>query len=67
MDYELRHAARFPCQPGRNSFQLDLVGLKATESDHAMELDCLFNYIFTVEGETEDVTLYVDNMRLCPA
>ncbi len=63
--YELRHIAPLACKPGRNSFELDLVGMKASGADYDFDMSCLFSFFFTVEGD-RDVTLYLDNMRLSP-
>lgn len=64
-DFELRHRAKFDCKPGKNTFNVNLVGIKASGCDHVLDLSCLFNFFFITEAK-EDTTLYIDNMRLCP-
>ncbi|MFQ5808380.1 MAG: hypothetical protein ACE5JM_02075, partial [Armatimonadota bacterium] len=65
-DYDLRHIVPCVCRPGENTFTVGLVGMKASNADHVFDMSCLFSYFFTVADEEEDVTLYVDNMRLSP-
>ena len=65
-DYKLQCVKPLVCKPGKNSFTISLVGLKSSNADHVFDLSCLFNYFFTVKDETQDVTLYLDNMRLSP-
>ena len=65
-DYALRHIKPLACAPGKNSFTMKLTGLKASNADYTFDLSCLFSFFFTVQGEDDDVTLYLDNMRLSP-
>jgi hypothetical protein len=62
---DLAHTERLRCAPGKNSFVIPLVGMKADRADHTFDLSCLFSFVFTAEGN-QDTTVYVDNMRLCP-
>jgi hypothetical protein len=65
-DAELRHVEKFVCKPGKNTFKVSLLGMKASGTDYTFDMGCLFSYFFVVENETQDVTLYLDNMRLVP-
>jgi hypothetical protein len=53
------------CKPGKNSFEIPLKDLKASESDYKLDLSFLFSYHITADEKT-DTTVYLDNMRLCP-
>lgn len=63
---ELRHVEKFVCVPGKNTFSVPLVGMKASGADYTFDMSCLFSYFFTADEGPDDVTVYVDNMRLTP-
>lgn len=63
---ELRNIRKLACRPGKNSFRIGLVGMKSSGADHVLDMGMLFSFFFTADGERQDVTLYVDDMRLCP-
>jgi len=63
---ELRHVEKLVCVPGKNTFTISLVGMKASGADYTFDMSCLFSFFFTTDEGNEDVTLYLDNMRLTP-
>jgi hypothetical protein len=63
--FNVTNSRKFACAPGKNSFVIPLVGLKGNDGKYTLDLSCLFSYYFTTEGD-QDVTVYVDNMRLTP-
>ena len=64
-DQKLAHRAEWTCAPGKNAFEIPLVGLRASGADRELDLGCLFSFFFTT-SEATDTTVYVDHMRLCP-
>ena len=39
--------------------------MKSSGADRLLDMGMVFSFFFTVDSEKQDVTLYLDNMRLC--
>ncbi len=61
--YNLR--VELACKPGKNSFEIPLKDLKASDCDYKLDLGFVFAYHITADDKT-DTTVYLDNMRICP-
>lgn len=63
-DYNLRHMETLTLAPGKNTLKFDLLNMKSLDGKHQYDMDCMFNIFFSLADETQDTTLYLDNLLL---
>jgi hypothetical protein len=59
-----RHTTVLKVKPGANPIVVPLASLVDDGGKRPLDLSCIFNIYFSLKAPAEEVTLYIDNMRL---